>query len=211
MCCTTQNKPTMLAINAAATLATALVFAPHVSAVLQYLINPVTAATLFIGGRETLDNAVLAALWTAADGGIGIPITAWVAVWWSRPFHALVLAVPLARLLFVSISPGLARRSRCSVTVASFAACIAVGLACAVLALGLDEGDDSAWSHAGAEARAFPWLGRPAGGGALLSAALLQPGWYIRSLAFLRHASYFDVILVAQPLLYAVPLTLRFW
>ena len=200
-----------IAINAAVTLATALAFAPHVSAVFQYILNPVTAATLFIGGRETIDNAFLAALWTATDGGIVIPIAAWVAVWWSRPFHALVLAVPLARLLFVSISSGFARKPRYTVTVSSFAACVAVVMAGAVLSSLQDGGDDPAWSHAGAEARAFPRLGRPTGGGALLSAALLQPGWYLRSLVFLRHASYFDVILGAQPLLYTVPLTLRFW
>lgn len=201
----------MLFLDAAAALATSTLFFPRTSAVLQYVLNPITLFALFLpGGSEIADNALIATLWGASHGLVLLPGVALAVLATRLPWHALALSIPLLRQLYVNCSRGCSNWQGATGMIAAFAAVTAV---VANREWGSRDVANSGWTHAGEEVHPF-WprvFGRPTGGGALLSAALLQPGWYLRALAFRRYSSFFDALLVAHPLLYAVPLTLRFW
>lgn len=174
----------------------ACLFAPDVKPMVQALINPLTASNLFIGGPEIVDNALLALLWTVTDGHIIAPLIGYAFLVTRLPLHAAALLLPLVRQAWLN--------RRCPSRSPSI---FAYGLVTLIVYSMLTSSEYSATTRR----VVLPSSRVTVGDFPLLSTALLQPAWYLRSLSFLHVGSYFEALLLVHPFLHVVPLTLRFW
>ena len=199
------------------TIATACLFSPHMDASWQLLLNPITICGVFLGTNNALDAALLATVWSSGQGRVILPLIGLSALAFRLPLYAGTLCIPILRQIHLNFKPGEIYTLRHVVAGALLAACVSFQLSTGTLVPSHTRtGDiaDSSWSFVGTAPGSWPLphvFARPVGGGLLLSLNFLQPFWYLRSLAFIRHISYFDIIAVAHPLLYVIPLTLRFW
>jgi hypothetical protein len=170
---------------------------------LQFAINPITAAFIYTCDvKRIADTTLLAIIWSSADGGKYLPLAALACASWTMPLHAIVLAPPVLRLVWMNFSSNRLLSHRTGVHVTGFPRVVVTTLAWLCIAQAVYFAWGTSWAGFN------PYILR---GGGPRYAAELQPTWYIRSLAFTRFSPYFDTLMSLHPFIFIAPLTIRFW
>lgn len=169
----------------------------------SYVFNPLTLVAVLVASPALLSNALLACLYASCSRRnlLAVPITL-LGLWYVAPLQAACVAAACVLYLWQPV--------RSAATAATAAADSSSGSASLFTLVAQAAAAVLLCATAYATAPPLSSLLAPMTVDASSGGVELGLSWYLWTSAFLRHLPYFSLLLWLHPLLYVLPITLRY-